>query len=86
MVLHKTQRYKGIEIPHFSQSADILVPFYALRHAPHRSRLPCPLPISHSNIKTSCVSKEGIETRNAVRSEDWQGEYIHIGYHKYTVL
>jgi hypothetical protein len=65
-----------MKIRHFPQCVDGLVPFYALRHAPHRSCLPCPLPVCKTNIEFSLLPKDGLETGKIVRSQDWRGRAI----------
>jgi hypothetical protein len=60
----------------FSQSVEILVPFYEILPSLHRSCLLRRRPVSHSDIKTSFPPEEGLETRKVARFDDWQGKQI----------
>jgi hypothetical protein len=56
----------------FLQCVDVLVPFRALRNAPHRSRPPDSLPVGHGSKESSLFPKERAEMGEVARSEDWR--------------
>jgi hypothetical protein len=65
-----------IELKRDFLQIDVLVPFHALSYAPHRSCLPCSSPVCQRSIKLFFLPKEGLNTGEVVRSENWQGEEI----------
>jgi hypothetical protein len=75
-MLLETQPQIEIIYGNFSQSAEILVPFYDILPSLHRSCLPRRFPVSHSDIKNSFLQEEGLETRKVARFDDWQEKEI----------
>jgi hypothetical protein len=75
-MLLETQPQINIKYGNFSQSVEILIPFYDILPSLYRSCLPRRFLVSHSDIKNSFPPEEGLETRRVARSDDWQEKEI----------